>query len=167
MEVHLNIFYLDHDPRVAATWLVDKHVKRMVRMKLFVYGTLRKGMWNNRLLAGSEYLGSGVIQRAALFNYGGFPFVVVGHANDEVTGDLYEISESTLYRCDGLEGYHGPELGRRNFYDRVRVQCTVGDVVHEDVWVYVNPRSEETERYPQITSGDWIKYWQEDRLTNG
>ncbi len=71
-------------------------------MRLFVYGTLLKGLERNSLLAESEYIGQSTIQ-ASLYDCGSFPGIKQG--DNIVHGELYEIDENTLLVLDQVEGY--------------------------------------------------------------
>jgi len=78
-------------------------------VKVFVYGTLKRGHGNNHVLGDSTFLGTGeTVARCRLFN-SGFPVLRPGdknHAelNRPVRGELFEVSEETLDRLDRLEG---------------------------------------------------------------
>ena len=72
-------------------------------MKLFVYGTLKKGYHNNYLLKNSEYMGK-AITTGKMYNVGKFPAVTSG--KDIIKGELYKIDQFTLNNIDYLEGYN-------------------------------------------------------------
>lgn len=81
-------------------------------MKVFVYGTLKEGYSNNRLLTGCNILGLGILRNHILYNCG-FPIAIQSnHAN--ALGEVWEIPEellsSTVSNLDRLEGYreHNP-----------------------------------------------------------
>lgn len=78
---------------------------------LFVYGTLKRGFHNNRLLVegGAKFLGT---DEAPGKLYGrterdGWhpPVPVVTPEEGWVRGELFEVDEATLTRCDRLEGH--------------------------------------------------------------
>lgn len=73
-------------------------------MKVFVYGTLKKGYSNHRLLQTSEYIGNGKIEGYEIYDLGFYPGIVPGDRKDEVYGEVYEITEETLVHLDRLEG---------------------------------------------------------------
>jgi gamma-glutamylaminecyclotransferase len=94
-------------------------------MKLFVYGTLMQGFWNNRLLEGATPIGRDSIQ-GAMYSLGGFPYVsLYGEDTRIVHGEVYEIEDDHLRLTDRLEGYP-------TFYNRSQVVSTNG----EPVFVY-------------------------------
>lgn len=74
-------------------------------MRAFVYGTLKKGHGNHRLLERSEFVGNGEIKGFSLYDLGPFPAVIDSKdACEVVVGELYEIDEQTLVAMDRLEG---------------------------------------------------------------
>lgn len=83
--------------------------------KIFVYGTLRRGYGNNRLLEGQTFLGEAYTRdpNFAMVSNGWFPYVIrqatdyyhdqpnaIGH----IWGELWEVDDEALARCDRLEG---------------------------------------------------------------
>lgn len=74
--------------------------------KLFVYGTLKKGYANHHVLDGAKFVCNGVLPKAVLYSLGGFPGLQrTSSIEDEVVGEIYEIDERVLERCDRLEGH--------------------------------------------------------------
>ena len=102
---------------------------------LFVYGTLKKGHWNNRLLSTSEYVGQRVTADKYCLGDVGFPYafpsyVFEGYEFEEeflpVLGDLFKVTEPTvMFSVDCLEGE-----GRH--YHRRLIETTEG----ETAWMY-------------------------------
>lgn len=75
--------------------------------KVFVYGTLKSGHGNNRLLEGCTLLGEFVtLQTFSMFN-AGFPVTFYKQRGHAVLGEVYEIPEDqlkdTIRRLDMLE----------------------------------------------------------------
>jgi gamma-glutamylcyclotransferase (GGCT)/AIG2-like uncharacterized protein YtfP len=70
--------------------------------KIFVYGTLLKGLERNSALDSSRYLGPALI-KARLFDLGSYPGVAEG--DEDVIGEIYEVDEQTLNNLDAIEGY--------------------------------------------------------------
>ena len=70
--------------------------------KIFVYGTLLKGLGRNTALASSKYVGPALI-KARLFDLGSYPGIAEG--DDDVVGEIYEVDEQTLNNLDAIEGY--------------------------------------------------------------
>lgn len=113
-------------------------------MKLFVYGTLQKGFWNNRLLQKSKFLGRGSTSpNFTLISLGGFPGLL-DHGGTKVTGEVWEVDDETLTACDQLEGHP-------NWYRRTPV--TLEDGTEVETYIYLKPSKEEAGRV--VISGDW------------
>lgn len=126
---------------------------------LFVYGTLRPGLWNNVLLqnADARYVGEGYIN-GVLMNLGGIPGVKLIDTDKHVHGDVYEVGEGTLQRCDHLEGYN-PAREHDSMYLRRTTTCWFldgEDFRRENVNVY--EWNDEDINFPVIEGGDYIKY---------
>lgn len=76
-------------------------------MYLFVYGTLKRGYGNNRLLWNSDFLGEGfTIEKFALHQHG-FPVASKNGDMDKlpILGEVYKVSARDLVSCDMLEGH--------------------------------------------------------------
>jgi len=86
-------------------------------MLVMVYGTLKKGFGNHRLLHGSKYAGPASVA-GTMRNLGYFPVVTLG-GSGTVYGEVYDVDEPTLKSLDSLEGYPG-------WYNREEVVTTYG-----------------------------------------
>src|SRR5689334_21668927 len=93
---------------------------------VFVYGSLKQGHWNGRLLAGSRLLGPAeTLMRMYMQQHrnGGFPYAVRSGRGDgrrPLRGEVYEVDAETLTRLDRLEGVP-------HHYQRTRVAVAIGD----------------------------------------
>lgn len=120
-------------------------------MKLIaVYGTLREGCGNHRVMGDSQLLGvTKTPANFTLFDNGGFPFVHPS-GNTAVTIEIYNVTnENTLRGIYGLEGYTGVRGHARNWYNTVDVQTQWGVA---EMFV-----CREIPNLPIIQSGDWLK----------
>ena len=75
-------------------------------MKLFVYGSLKRGFSNHHFLAGQEFLGEArTVPRFRMFDCGGFPGVVDAGSDGayQIQGELWQIDSACLRRIDWLE----------------------------------------------------------------
>ena len=94
-------------------------------MKVFVYGTLKKGFHNHDFITHSdgEYVGDGWLSGFRMTD-GGHNCFPVALKDDTATmyGEIYDVS--TLENTDYLEGYP-------HHYDRTEVNTEVGKV-----WIY-------------------------------
>lgn len=72
-------------------------------MKLFVYGTLRKGLHNNHYLKEAKFVG---LAFACDFTIAvnALPYLIQKKGSKAI-GEVYEISEHTLASIDELEGH--------------------------------------------------------------
>ncbi len=85
----------------------------MPKMNLFVYGTLKRGQRNHRLLAAQELVGPArTLPRYRLYDTGSYPCLVEDARNGvAVAGEIWRVDESCLPSLDRLEG--APMLFRR------------------------------------------------------
>lgn len=121
--------------------------------KVFVYGTLKRGYWNNHLLQSSQFIGSAVV-RGALYSLGGIPGMKE-HDHDgntyDVMGEVWIVNDATLTRLDHLEGYT-PERHDEDIHTYRRQNVT--DVVTGDTYhAYFYQRGVDRNRI--ITNGNW------------
>lgn|SRR5690348_4803270 len=90
-------------------------------MKVFVYGTLKQGYGNNRLLDKAKFVENAVIPGFKLYD-SGFP-VAAPDEFSAVSGEIWDISgdhqERTLFNLDSLEGegrmYNRQEVGEDTY----------------------------------------------------
>ena len=111
----------------------------MASHKVFVYGTLKRGLGNHHLLKDSRFLGVGYTGPRFVMLGGGFPVLVwpkgAGPRQRHVSGELYEVDDATMKRLDQLEA-----VG--SMYDRYSLPVTyVADGqqerLHTDAHLYV------------------------------
>lgn len=137
-------------------------------LPVFVYGTLRRGQGNDRLMDGAvtgwrEARMPGVAVHGADW---GFPYAAEHRDPDAVTvGELVWLSDDEAgrrarSRLDGLEGFHS-EDPHRSLYERVArpVHTVDTDGAQRTVtaWVYLarNTHRDLTED-TRIAHGDWV-----------
>lgn len=75
-------------------------------MKLFVYGTLKKGHVRHNLLKKAKYIGKFLLNEHRILK-ARYPVIeYTGLHSDMVAGELYEISNKTKKKLDAIEqGY--------------------------------------------------------------
>ena len=81
-----------------------------------VYGTLKKGYGNNRLLTTSEQIVGNfkTSEKFDLYSFGGFP-AITENGNNNIVVELYKIVDPLVAdRLDRLEGYP-------NFYNKKKI----------------------------------------------
>jgi gamma-glutamylaminecyclotransferase len=77
---------------------------------LFVYGTLKRGLRNHRLIADQEFLGEAITEPGyRVIDLGPHPGLIVDDANGlAVRGELWAVSECCLDELDVFEEVPGP-----------------------------------------------------------
>jgi len=111
-------------------------------MKLFVYGTLRRGEPGHALLCGGKLLGEATTEpEFTLLDMGEWPAVVAG-GRSAVVGELYEVDDGLLLELDRYEDV--PQL-------YLRAEHAIGGA---PAVIYVL-RAEHARGRPEIASGDW------------
>lgn len=122
----------------------------MNKHKVAVYGSLRKGLYNHRVLDGSEFIKETKTSFPAnLRSFGPYPFVHTSNTEkaSPISVEIYEVDDSGLQRLDHLEGYP-------NFYDRTQFEFEDGTTA----WMY-HIETESNEDYELVDSGDWVEYY--------
>lgn len=96
-------------------------------MKAFVYGSIKHGLPNHRVLGTSEFICSTfTTDKYDMVSMGGFPAVKESVGVSVIQGEVYEINKETLERLDHLES-------NGLFYARKLIKV---DQVNELVWIY-------------------------------
>ncbi len=111
--------------------------------RVFVYGTLKRGHGNHRLLerGGARYVGEARVS-GTMHDIGGIPAVGLS-GRGTVHGEVYELDAETLARLDRLEG-------TPTFYQRTRVRMSTGT----EAWIYVMNSNRLATR-ERVASGRW------------
>jgi gamma-glutamylcyclotransferase (GGCT)/AIG2-like uncharacterized protein YtfP len=100
-------------------------------MHLFVYGTLKRGQRNHRLLADQRFVGPAVSAPGfRLYDLGPYPGLVRDPAGGPVRGELFAVSECGLDELDDFEGV--PDL-----FDRQQLLLADGSTA----WAYLYVRA--------------------------
>lgn len=128
----------------------------MMGMKLFVYGTLRRGMENHSYLQGARLISSKAWVEGILYDTGnGYPVLIQG--NGRVYGEIYHVNQEHIRQIDLLEEFYAPKYPQ-NLYERI--ECFVDSPEgkhHTYIYVY-NQESGLEPMIHHIKSGDWCKY---------
>lgn len=101
---------------------------------VFVYGTLKTGFGNNRLLSNGVFVGKAVtVLPFVMRNTGGFPVVFRDRSpspSHNIEGEVYEVNDETLRRLDSLEGHP-------DWYVRDETNVDIQDTgVQQSCWIY-------------------------------
>lgn len=115
-------------------------------MLVAVYGSLRQGLHNHRLLENSEFIGTDRIPNWEMYSYGGFPFIAPSSTSDTILIEVYDVTEDEFASLDMLEGYP-------SFYNRKQVSTEYGDA-----WIYFIDY-EDTNDFTPVPNGDWKAYY--------
>lgn len=102
-------------------------------MKVFVYGTLKKGYHNHFMLKDSKFMGTGVIDDHTLIDSPYYPYAIE-RKGSEVFGQVYKVTKETMKRLDMLEGY--PE-----YYNKKKVKATIGKRKHNTYVYYISNKA--------------------------
>lgn len=120
---------------------------------VFVYGTLKRGGRNHRLLAGAEFVGPARTEpRYRLIDCGPYPALIEYAAEPlEVIGELYRIAPSLLPTLDELEDEG--VLYRRIVVEVTRLDAAAGEAsrvsAHTYLWLG------RTDRFPLVAGAEW------------
>lgn len=111
-----------------------------------VYGSLRVGLHNHRLLEASEFKGMGLVKGYVMHSLGAFPAITPSEEGPGIFVEVYEVEEGPMKRLDILEGYP-------RFYNRTQVDTKQGIA-----WIYY---MEDAPGGPIVEGGDWKAYLEE------
>lgn len=116
---------------------------------VFVYGSLKRGLYNNDVLGDSIYMGSGETKHLyEMRGLGAFPGVHIDSKVSTIKGELFDCSESIMIDLDRLEGYP-------SFYDRKEVDIILDGIKEEVSGLMYFIASPEIYKGTSIPSGIW------------
>ncbi|WP_209121148.1 gamma-glutamylcyclotransferase [Alkalihalobacillus sp. BA299] len=122
-------------------------------IKVFVYGTLRKGEANDKLLKSATCIAEQCWTNGLLYDTGyGYPAMKQTQFS-RLYGELYALTEADLKRLDQLEGYTAG--GTNNLYERIE-QTVYTDKGSSIAYMYVASKANLLKR--KIPNGDWKEY---------
>lgn len=110
--------------------------------RVFVYGTLKRGIHNHHLLQTADYIGEAYTLDTFKMYHVGFPVIrEAAEGGKAVYGEVYDVDDDTLKKLDRLEN-------EGVMYDRKQINIIIadagpfsGDTVDANVSVYVgNPK---------------------------
>ena len=116
-------------------------------MKVFVYGTLRKGLAWHSLIKNSEFIGEAKTKDKYCLYAENIPFLFKDEEVSKIKGEVYEVDELTLKNLDKLEGHP-------NWYYREEVSIILNTEKEIIAWVYFYPKP----CGKKIISGDFLDY---------
>jgi gamma-glutamylcyclotransferase (GGCT)/AIG2-like uncharacterized protein YtfP len=119
--------------------------RRETVQKVFVYGTLKKGMGNhNGYLDKCRLLGIGTTQ-GIMFHLGYFPAINLSEHFSPIMGEVYECMWDDILHMDMLEGVN------YNHYCRVEIPMDG----YGKVWTYIFDREMAARQEYVIPTGEW------------
>lgn len=132
--------------------------------KVFVYGSLKRGFGNHRLLEGQKFLGeaSTNYDDYVMHSLGGYPGVIhlqrsgyLYYKDKEpgqtyIVGEVYEVDDACMKALDRLEG-------APSFYHREEAYISPhwGDDRDFVCIIYILTDPERYSKYPRIENGIW------------
>ncbi len=139
-----------------------------MKQKIFVYGTLRKGMYNYDIYLRDEdsFRRYGYIKGSLMtLKDKTYPaFLQEGH--DMILGEIHEVNEKTVQMIDELEEYYG-EGNIDNFYNKeiCDIYDENGQVIdHLPVYVFnMSNRCYFSLIEDHIETNDYVKYIQQKK----
>ena len=114
-------------------------------MKVFVYGSLKKGFYNDHILKDSEFIGTEVVHGYSMSSLGAYP-MAYNDPEGQIVGELYYITPETLERLDMLES-------EGKYYDRL----VVNGVTNSNFFMYVGVQAYQS----RIDKTNPITFWQQ------
>ena len=122
-------------------------------IKVFIYGTLLRGMERTSILAESSYLGPAMTQ-ADLYDLGAYPGIKQGEGT--TVGELYGITERTLATLDRIEGYYSLDPPSSLFIRKDTLVRRLADGQKIDACTYFY--NYEASEQIMISHGDYRRY---------
>lgn len=115
-------------------------------MKVIVYGTLKRGYFNHRVISMAEgnFIKEVTVHNVSMYSYGPYPVALLDEPC-QIKGELFEVKN--IGPLDRLEGYP-------DFYDRSQVATTEGDMA----WIYHAPSAKKQyikQNLQHIEAGIW------------
>lgn len=93
--------------------------------RLFVYGSLKRGYYNDIYLSSARFLGEHTTRdEFSMYDFGTYP-AVSERGNSCIVGEVFAINEHHLASTDQLEWYP-------DFYQRVLIETEYGEA-----WMYI------------------------------
>lgn len=123
---------------------------------VFVYGTLKHGLSNSRLLRQAEFLGPAVtVKEYMMVDTGGFPMCFPsGSQAHRVVGEVYAVTPDELKSLDRLEGHPV-------FFCREEIPVDMSDSgIVQAAWMYFGPDHDGYKNHPLASRTAGFYNWQ-------
>lgn len=122
----------------------------MCNVLVFVYGTLKKGHGNHRVLGDSEFLGEYTTADNFILTDCGFPYMVPNTHGEPVSGEVYRVVDPDI--MEGLDGLEGVAYGH---YEHLEIDV-VG--LGSKATAYIPCNETEALRYPECKFNEKGEY---------
>lgn len=101
---------------------------------VFVYGSLKKGFGNHRVVENQKFVGEAKTSASnyAMISLGAFPAVCKYEDGMKISGEIYKVNRTTMRNLDTLEGN-----GR--LYTREKHEFVLRDGSPIGAWIYIMP----------------------------
>jgi len=113
-----------------------------------VYGSLRNGLGNHRMLTTAEPYGDDVTEKEwQMFSLGAYPGIIPG--GESINIEVYKVNDLVFNSLDRLEGYP-------SFYNRRIINTKFGDA-----WIYFLNRPSyisDNKHFKHVEGGDWVDF---------
>jgi len=120
-------------------------------MRFFVYGTLKKGKHNNRVMGRAAFLGEAKTEPVYTLFDGNYPIVERG-GETAVVGEVFETEdESTINGIFSLEGCSREQHNPKSWYDYDKIETPFGEAV---IFV-MNKDKSGRGQHLVLNSGEW------------
>jgi gamma-glutamylaminecyclotransferase len=117
------------------------------KQRIFVYGTLRRGLWNHHWLMNSRYIGNGKTCNKYALYADTIPYVFKSESVSPIHGEVYDVDEKTLTHIDRLENHPA-------WYRRELVDICLEDETIIRAWLYFFPENNGS----LIKTGDYLDW---------
>lgn len=119
-------------------------------MLIAVYGSLRKGLSNHKVIENTKYIGQYETKPIYnMYSLNAFPGITEG-GNTSIVMEVYRVNKEELQRVDNLEGYDSSS-NDNDFYKRVVIKTPYGAA-----FTYLFEG--DVEGLSKVKDGDWTKY---------
>ncbi|MBN8981573.1 MAG: gamma-glutamylcyclotransferase [Rhizobiales bacterium] len=100
--------------------------------RVFVYGTLKRGLRNHHFLDGARFVGEAHTLAGYCMLDGGFPVLRdIGDGAKQIAGEVYDVDDETLSRLDDLESVDS------GMYDRMQTGIVLSGNEAVQAFIYV------------------------------
>lgn len=125
-----------------------------------VYGTLKQGFGNHRLLKDATFIGEGKTKDKYRLCVSGLPYMIKGEhsAGKNAVVELYDCNPLEMYNLDILEGHP-------RFYKREKIDVLVNEKVY-NAWVYFVPNNSHYNNGEYVESYDGYSSYIQEQIQN-